>query len=676
MAATATQVEAQEQQQQQLLPDRAIFDSVCEKLCRDGFGERSDAETDGRSDDGSEDSGEGEGELVADATLSSPRKVSPTLAFAGKIEATEYPRFQREYKALRLLGRGAFGEVWHSQRLSDGKEFAVKVVRYRAGGNRQHEEHALREAQMLAMMNHPNILHYHGAWIETPCSACSTVAGTTPSGTSSCPSSPPLVVVAPPPSPAFHQRLPPGKFGGLEPDSGNESDISYGNSMEGTLTGGVVFLEFQDDDEDPVEAASAGKAATASPEPPQIATGFRASPPMPLQSPTGAGTPASVPPPPIFRRQRSLSGAASSCEDDTIRDNIATLYIQVELCRDETLQGWILKRNTQVAAIASTCLKTASDDVDAQSVAAATAACTPWAKGATRIFIQCLRALGHLHAKDCVHRDVKPSNILFARGDGSCAVRLGDLGLAKVIGDEPSGCPPTPQHTPGSPRAMNGAVTPCGGGAGGRVRSGPRCETVGTPSYASPEQLAGKPVGAATDVYALGLVLAELLCPVSTQMERATVLEALRAQRELPSATVAAFPELARLAISMTEPDPSKRPKARQILRIARQVLRRLRRTISDPVSAADGGASKPLPINKGTASWQLQQTGATCHRTTAPGAGSTSASRPRRRLEQQAMRKAAAAGKQQQAQQPEKQQQPQQAQRRRGPAALLSLER
>jgi len=593
-------------------------------------------------------------------------RASHASVIAAKVEAVDYPRFQQDYTTLRMLGRGAFGEVWHCQRVADGKEFAVKAVRFRSGGlSKYHEEHALREAQILAMMNHPNILHFYGAWIETPNTACSTVAGTTPSGTSSCPSSPPMNLVAPPPSPAVHSRLPPGKLDQLDPDSGDESECSYGDSMDGTRAGDVVFCEWLEEDEEPVIATAQSSAAPANPAPARTPTGFRAMPPMPLMSPTaGGGTLgyAQAPPPPMFRRQRS----SSPSEDELT--NFATLYLQVELCRDETLQGWILKRNTQVHAADA-----AAKECDGE----AAAACRPWAKVAIRIFIQCLRALGHIHARDCVHRDVKPSNILFARGDGSCAIRLGDLGLAKVVSDEPSGCPPTPHQAPASDVGtpghglLNGAVTPCGGGVG-RVRSVVRCETVGTPSYASPEQLAGKPVGAATDVYALGLVLAELLCPVSTQMERATVLEALRSQRELPAVTSAAFPELARIAVSMTNPDPTKRPEARQILRIARQVLRRLRRGTPE-------GDGKAPQVNKGTAPWQQ---GAPNHKAAVPGGGVQGACRSRRRLEtQQAARKAAGGGKQMQQQSPppmpsQQQQQQQQAQHRRGLAGLLSLSR
>lgn len=93
---------------------------------------------------------------------------------------------------------------------------------------------------------------------------------------------------------------------------------------------------------------------------------------------------------------------------------------------------------------------------------------------------QVLGAVSYAHRNLLVHRDLKPGNIFVTEtGD----VKLLDFGIAKLLGDEPS---------------AEGGMTL----AQGRVM---------TPEFAAPEQVRGEPVTTATDIYALGAVLYELL---------------------------------------------------------------------------------------------------------------------------------------------------------------------
>ncbi len=96
-----------------------------------------------------------------------------------------------------------------------------------------------------------------------------------------------------------------------------------------------------------------------------------------------------------------------------------------------------------------------------------------------RLFLEIVDAVSYLHRNLVVHRDLKPSNIFVDRNG---RVKLLDFGIAKLLAEAPGAEPAT--------------------------RTG---QLLMTPEYAAPEQLRGEPVTTATDVYALGVLLYELL---------------------------------------------------------------------------------------------------------------------------------------------------------------------
>jgi len=91
------------------------------------------------------------------------------------------------------------------------------------------------------------------------------------------------------------------------------------------------------------------------------------------------------------------------------------------------------------------------------------------------VALEISRGLEEIHARGIVHRDVKPSNILLGRGGEA---KIADFGIA------------------------------WDGRAPALTRTG---HTVGTPTYMSPEQLVGDRVDPRSDVFALGVVLYEML---------------------------------------------------------------------------------------------------------------------------------------------------------------------
>lgn len=454
-------------------------------------------------------------ELGVEAVVT--KDVSGALEAVSKQPCSEQAlsRFEQDFERLELLGRGAFGEVWRCKHRLDGREYAVKAVKYLTNGadGGRLERRVLREAQTMANLDmHPGVVRYHTSWLEVAQA----------SGTDSCAGSFTLL-----PTDLASHRLDGGDI-----STANETYLSNPFDVD---SDGVTFSEERD--------VSLGSSLALS-----WSTGDSLGE-LEFESLQECKA-ASIRPCKVGETKLVMA----SKQEQHQKQQLATLYIQTELCDKNTLEKWISDRNEEVTSMDKKCAEHAQ-----------------WSKASSEIFKQCIDAAAHLHTNQCVHRDLKPSNILFGAGG---QVQLGDFGLAKTSGafsdtDDDSSTDSTvstlSEHTRG----------------------------LGTPTYASPEQLNGGVYGLEIDVFALGVILVELLCPVKTQMERAVLLEELRRSHRLPDDVRASYPVSASLAIAMTDADSKKRPSIHDVLQIMPEVLCEMQ----EPGEKAKIVMARPLQI-------------------------------------------------------------------------------
>lgn len=130
-----------------------------------------------------------------------------------------------------------------------------------------------------------------------------------------------------------------------------------------------------------------------------------------------------------------------------------------------------------------------------------------------RLFLEACAAVQYAHTQLIVHRDLKPGNILV---DEEGAARLLDFGIARLVGGDGDGAPTLTMAN------ANYALTP---------------------EYAAPEQFTGSAVGVAADVYALGVILYELVAGVGPySVDRHDMRAAERTVREVPAESLATAP--------------------------------------------------------------------------------------------------------------------------------------
>ncbi|EJU01777.1 kinase-like protein [Dacryopinax primogenitus] len=148
--------------------------------------------------------------------------------------------------------------------------------------------------------------------------------------------------------------------------------------------------------------------------------------------------------------------------------------------------------------------------------------------------IDIARALAYLHARKCVHRDIKGENLLLTSNG---RLKITDFGFARI--------------TPRSPEEAK-RLTYCG-----------------TDAYMSPEILMGDPFDLPTDVFSLGVIYCEIACrrvADDRTFKRAAPMYSLDPRELYALSSPGCPPELIQLALDCCSVFPAKRPSMVEVL--------------------------------------------------------------------------------------------------------------
>jgi len=153
-------------------------------------------------------------------------------------------------------------------------------------------------------------------------------------------------------------------------------------------------------------------------------------------------------------------------------------------------------------------------------------------KRSVRIALQIASALARVHEQGVIHRDLKPDNVLLCVRDGDELVKLTDFGIAKIV-DAP---------------ALTFSE-----------------QRFGTPGYIAPEYIDGAPASPGGDLYALGIVLYEMLTarlPFDARSPAELLAQQMTAEPIKPTARTAGIPvELEDLVMRLIARRPADRPR-------------------------------------------------------------------------------------------------------------------
>ncbi|CAF0736643.1 unnamed protein product, partial [Didymodactylos carnosus] len=463
-------------------------------------------------------------------------------------------RYSLEFEHVRFLGKGGFGIVFEAINKLDERKVAIKRVALKKENGK---ERAQKEIRCLAVLNHPNIIQYYYAWNETaPISWQDEedkrlmAKNQTTRGSVSFPTGGIQSTMDSDNIQSFSFKMP----NLVEVNGTNDNDntqnllersnplrlheeFSLNNSFSNAIQNSNDDHVFTSEDEHEVhvEKPDANNNTNRHHRDRRTTKSWSSK-----SSHSILSTPSSsVSYSPVFdHTDHSLSSSTSSASlsiDDNHNTNKENDTDGFEFESSSALD--IDKKKKNKTDLSKSSIVTSEKSVEEHAVVSINTApsthtyfyfvmelCKPESlrdcllkhkidrQHALNIFYQIIKGIEYIHEQKLIHRDLKPSNILFSMDD---TVKIGDFGLVSAFGDD--------KHGTNKKKGRNSIRI--------ETISTGNDEVGGTMLYMSPEQINREQYNQKVDIYAMGIILFELLYPFSTQMERIQAITNLRSQK-------------------------------------------------------------------------------------------------------------------------------------------------
>ncbi|XP_041376124.1 eukaryotic translation initiation factor 2-alpha kinase 1-like isoform X2 [Gigantopelta aegis] len=443
-------------------------------------------------------------------------------------------RYHNEFLELERLGKGGFGSVFKAKNRLDGREYAVKKIKFKHK-NSEKLLKLLREVKALAGLQHTHIVGYNAAWFENDVkrTANNPTPSTEDSISRTTESYSPVNHKSPSVSIQFKMSSDEDELTDQQTSLPKKTPTTpyikeikddEGHNSNSPNINGASLIRRQTSVHSFFNMSIVKKSLIAGPV--QDSMGrfdFDREPRVSFQrsisyEPPGDGG----------RLCESAVEEAENADESCLLMTNVILYIQMELC-SLTLSDWMKKRNTDIHADSSGGEMSINHDN-------------------MHIFNQILRGVDFIHSQGLMHRDLKPKNIFLQGLD--LHVKIGDFGLATEDFQGSNG--ESTILTP-SPAVKELFVFEH------------HTSEVGTYTYAAPEQREGRIYDSKCDIYSLGVIFFEQYQCFTTEMERHKQIKDLRAGN-LPQEFVDNWPSQAKAVKEMTKSFPQERPTAKSLL--------------------------------------------------------------------------------------------------------------